>query len=74
MDAVENVSLQISHSTSSHNDLYVLGLRKKEMWRKREKQCYFLFYTGNYSKLKVSACPLITRLLPPLAGSRKLTI
>lgn len=30
MDAVENISLQISHSTSSHNDLYVLGLRKKK--------------------------------------------
>lgn len=29
MDAVETVSLQISHSTSSHNDLYVLRLRRK---------------------------------------------
>lgn len=37
MDAVENVSLQISHSTSSHNGLYVLGLRGKKKKRNVEK-------------------------------------
>lgn len=76
MDAVENASLQISHSTSSHNDLYALELRKKknkrkkEMWRKRENQCYFLLYTRTYSKLKASASPLIIRLLPLFADRR----
>lgn len=38
MDAVENISLQISHSTSSHNDLYVLGLRKKERNVKKDRK------------------------------------
>lgn len=59
MDAVENVSLQISHSTSSHNDLYVLGLRKKKKKRcgEREKISVISFFTSKTIVNKVSACP-----------------
>lgn len=38
MDAVGNVSLQISHSTSSHNDLYVLRFRKKRDVKREKKK------------------------------------
>lgn len=73
MDAVETVSLQISHSTSSHNDLYVLRLRrkKKKMWRERKKnQCHFLLYIRNDSKMTVPAShrQVASSFLWPLGG------
>lgn len=35
MDAVESASLQRSHSTSSHSDLYVLKLRKRRYGKRK---------------------------------------
>lgn len=74
VDAVENVSLQIPHSTSSHNDLYVLGLRKKEKWGERQKIIVISFSAAETTVNKVSAFPIIIRLLLPFAASGKVTI